>query len=289
MNSNILNRNLNIDLENLIPSLLNSNSNNSINNIPTSLSNNDNINNQYIRNIVREEIGHYIENSIIHQVKLLRQYPLLINNSISDISNIYTQLDNNINLPQSSNNINLPTTSNSNTNSYSNYTQQSHSNLNRSNINNPVNMVITRLEGDIEGEGISAIRNIFNNLNNISSNLDNENYTQDFEDVSIAPSISTLREATTIFISRNNDNNCTICLQSIQDNEICRKINKCRHFFHSDCIEKWFEKNIKCPMCRQDLRDTNNISNNNESTNNPISNNPVSNEVDLITNIEDEN
>ena len=47
---------------------------------------------------------------------------------------------------------------------------------------------------------------------------------------------------------------CSICLENIEDNQIIREITKCKHIFHVECADKWFENNIKCPNCRQDIR-----------------------------------
>jgi hypothetical protein len=47
---------------------------------------------------------------------------------------------------------------------------------------------------------------------------------------------------------------CSICLADIEHNQIMREITKCKHIFHVDCADKWFEEHIKCPNCRQDIR-----------------------------------
>ena len=47
---------------------------------------------------------------------------------------------------------------------------------------------------------------------------------------------------------------CSICLAPIEEGEIVREINKCKHFLHINCADKWFEENIQCPICRQDIR-----------------------------------
>jgi hypothetical protein len=47
---------------------------------------------------------------------------------------------------------------------------------------------------------------------------------------------------------------CTICLADIENNQIIREINKCKHEFHVVCADKWFEEHITCPHCRQDIR-----------------------------------
>ena len=43
---------------------------------------------------------------------------------------------------------------------------------------------------------------------------------------------------------------CSICLAQIEEGEIVREINKCKHFLHINCADKWFEENITCPICR---------------------------------------
>ena len=47
---------------------------------------------------------------------------------------------------------------------------------------------------------------------------------------------------------------CTICRERFQSNSIVRKL-QCGHIFHIGCIDTWFENNIRCPVCRSDLRD----------------------------------
>ena len=47
---------------------------------------------------------------------------------------------------------------------------------------------------------------------------------------------------------------CSICLETIKNNDIVREINKCKHCFHIGCADKWFEEKITCPNCRQDIR-----------------------------------
>ena len=43
---------------------------------------------------------------------------------------------------------------------------------------------------------------------------------------------------------------CTICLQPIENESVCRMLN-CYHIFHSECIEKWFVDKVSCPMCKK--------------------------------------
>jgi len=47
---------------------------------------------------------------------------------------------------------------------------------------------------------------------------------------------------------------CSICLEVINENDVVREIKKCKHSFHVKCVDEWFQNNIKCPNCNQDIR-----------------------------------
>lgn len=49
---------------------------------------------------------------------------------------------------------------------------------------------------------------------------------------------------------------CNICLLDINYNDIIRILN-CEHFYHANCIDKWFEKKSSCPLCRNNLYENN--------------------------------
>lgn len=50
------------------------------------------------------------------------------------------------------------------------------------------------------------------------------------------------------------DNICVICQEEITGPCILRKITKCGHKFHLECLDKWLENKITCPSCRADIR-----------------------------------
>jgi Ring finger domain len=58
-------------------------------------------------------------------------------------------------------------------------------------------------------------------------------------------------------ISMPNDATCTIC----QDHDLAGSSEPtwrrlyCLHSFHRECIDRWFETNVHCPVCRADIRD----------------------------------
>jgi len=47
-----------------------------------------------------------------------------------------------------------------------------------------------------------------------------------------------------------NDEECSICLELIDDN--CCTL-KCSHNFHKECITEWLERKSVCPNCRTDI------------------------------------
>ena len=103
-----------------------------------------------------------------------------------------------------------------------------------------------------------VITRLNTNSNELSSNNNQDLITNfmNLEPVHIMPSLELLRNKTSVIINNEGDDcKCPICLESINNNEICRVINTCGHKFHINCIDTWFEKNIKCPICRIDLRD----------------------------------
>ena len=45
------------------------------------------------------------------------------------------------------------------------------------------------------------------------------------------------------------DNDCTICLDSFKDSKHCCTLT-CGHTFHSECIWPWLIEHKTCPICR---------------------------------------
>lgn len=44
-------------------------------------------------------------------------------------------------------------------------------------------------------------------------------------------------------------NQCAICLDEIQENNRIITLD-CNHFFHTNCILRWYSENSTCPICR---------------------------------------
>ncbi|KAF8006754.1 hypothetical protein BT93_K0919 [Corymbia citriodora subsp. variegata] len=69
-------------------------------------------------------------------------------------------------------------------------------------------------------------------------------------DVSVLKSLPVFTHAG----SRNGDVGqfieCAVCLSDFEDGETGRRLPKCEHVFHADCIDTWFESHSSCPLCR---------------------------------------
>ena len=75
------------------------------------------------------------------------------------------------------------------------------------------------------------------------------------EPVTIHPTQEQINNASSIVEPVNNSDNCAICQDAlIQDGRQVRRINTCHHMFHDNCIGTWFNRNVRCPTCRHDIR-----------------------------------
>ena len=45
-------------------------------------------------------------------------------------------------------------------------------------------------------------------------------------------------------------NGCSICIEQVNDKEIVKRLPKCGHMYHAECIDTWLDKNNICPVCR---------------------------------------
>ncbi|CAL0330175.1 unnamed protein product [Lupinus luteus] len=43
---------------------------------------------------------------------------------------------------------------------------------------------------------------------------------------------------------------CAVCLSEFKDGEAGRVLPKCKHSFHTKCIDMWFQSHSTCPLCR---------------------------------------
>ena len=87
--------------------------------------------------------------------------------------------------------------------------------------------------------------------------------TRAAEPVVVAPTAQQIDRATSVRVpySTEEDDNthaCAICQDPLNDDAIIRPIREithCEHAFHQTCIDRWFTRNVRCPVCRFDIRD----------------------------------
>lgn len=83
-----------------------------------------------------------------------------------------------------------------------------------------------------------------------------------FTDVVIRPTPTQINNATQTIIYRDNlsliNTRCPITMEDfINGDRICM-IRHCRHCFRESAIMDWFHTNVRCPVCRYDIRETQN-------------------------------
>lgn len=108
-----------------------------------------------------------------------------------------------------------------------------------------------------------------------------------FQNVIISPTSEQLENATETVLYDSNmefiNERCPITLEEFQDNERVTRITHCGHTFGESSIQNWFRTNVRCPVCRFDVRDAPINTDSDESFN--IGHNNTSADVDDIEDI----
>lgn len=102
--------------------------------------------------------------------------------------------------------------------------------------------------------------------------------TTSFQNVVVYPTAEQINRATEtlIYSSYSNlpHNTCPISLEDFQEGEQLRRITHCGHIFNENNFNTWFSRNVRCPVCRHDIREVQDISNNTIPTS-PITENNI--------------
>lgn len=100
----------------------------------------------------------------------------------------------------------------------------------------------------IESNLISAIAGLLPSNNQLSRSF--------LDPVPIFPTPAQVQAATTIrTLESDIEDNCSICQDIMRNGETIRHITACNHMFHRSCIDTWFVRNVRCPVCRHDIRE----------------------------------
>jgi len=73
--------------------------------------------------------------------------------------------------------------------------------------------------------------------------------------VVVRPTEQQISTSTTLETVVDEGEMCAICQDSIATGTQVRTLNACDHSFHTGCIDTWFTTNVRCPVCRHDIRD----------------------------------
>lgn len=78
------------------------------------------------------------------------------------------------------------------------------------------------------------------------------------EPVIVRPTNNQISNATRTFnysTELSNNSRCPITLEDFQQNDVVCEIKHCRHVFKQQSIMDWFQRNVRCPVCRYDIRE----------------------------------
>jgi len=100
-----------------------------------------------------------------------------------------------------------------------------------------------------------------NQLNtNIIDEAINRIFPRTFQDVVVSPSPEQITRATETYsyhIGEETNTQCPITLDEFQENESVCRIRHCGHTFRENALRNWFQQNVRCPVCRYDIRTNN--------------------------------
>jgi hypothetical protein len=117
--------------------------------------------------------------------------------------------------------------------------------------------------------GVTPLRNTTSNsstpmlntfLREYVRNRDEGNtFRNTYEDVVVRPTAAQIETATNVVIFDGSENNhntsCPITLEVFRDGEELCSIRHCCHLFRRDALMDWFRQNVRCPVCRYDIRE----------------------------------
>jgi hypothetical protein len=162
----------------------------------------------------------------------------------------------------------------------------------QSNINTGLNRIINQLFNDRQNNYIHydynnpinpSIYNEYNTFNNLrnrrneyfdmsynnlystnnsipTQNSDLANFLSNFlnSTVVVRPTNDQIQNASRVIRYGDIDNplseSCPISLDEFNDDDQVRQLLPCGHLFHQNQFQEWFENNVRCPVCRYDIR-----------------------------------
>jgi hypothetical protein len=219
------------------------------------------------------------------------------NNNTNNNNNRHNSNNNN----RYSNNINRHTNNNNN-NRHTN-------NINRHNSNNRLIHQNSPIFYDYNNPINPTIYNdFFRRRDNVFTTQNNEGITTFFQNFLntteiVSPTNEQIQNGSRIIrygdIVNPLSQSCPISLDEFQENHMVRQLLHCGHLFHQTQFDGWFQHNVRCPVCRYDIRNTTvtneDNSNNTDTTptaptaptssptSSPTTSNPTLNQIEQVT------
>ena len=123
----------------------------------------------------------------------------------------------------------------------------------------PINPSIYTFQNDI---ATNRFNNIFNNFLNTT--------------VAVRPTSEQLQNASRLIRYGDIENPlseaCPILLERFNENDMVRQLIPCGHLFCQTSFQEWFNNNVRCPVCRYDIRNYR-VPNTNTNTSNDATDN----------------
>ena len=125
---------------------------------------------------------------------------------------------------------------------------------NNTNNNTNNNSDITNFFSDI-------ITNNTSNINAHNNSPDVNRFITDFlNSVPVRPTQEQINNASSLVtysdIQNPNSSSCVISLEPFAPSDTVRQLHHCKHIFSPNQFNQWFSNNVRCPVCRHDIRNT---------------------------------
>ena len=178
-------------------------------------------------------------------------------NEIIGISNIH----NNSHRSQNSNRNFTESFTNNRQNNQTGSNRRNNQNRNQQNNLNDGSSLPSSNSRVVYIEGVPYLLDLTNfmRLRN-QNNTDTRNLWRSFyENITVAPTRIQIENSTRIVqfsdITTPINSSCPITLERFDENSSVTQILHCGHIFTPTGIESWFQSNVRCPVCRYDIRD----------------------------------
>ena len=181
-----------------------------------------------------------------------------------------------------------------NTNNNNRHQNNRHHNTNNNNNNRHNNTIFYDYNNPISP---SIYNDFFTRRDNVFTTQNNEgvtNFFQNFLNTTeiVSPTNEQIQNASRIIrygsIVNPLSQSCPISLDEFQENNMVRQLLHCGHLFHQTQFDEWFQNNVRCPVCRYDIRNytSTNTNENLLPTNEDSSNNNTNTNTNSINQIE---